>query len=192
MIDLSIDEFFTKDSTLSGVLHLDETTDNSTSTESSPDSKTGDDNFLWSHFITLAFPQNHKFAIKHNEYMANGNVKISMEPIKYRDCSTFEQYLWIQWIFNKFLNRTIKKYDFFFEHCLNGDLHLHGRITLWDETKHIKDIKIIFHRMFGLSVKFKNFCDVQVYNKDKWNDYQNKYSERKKHQTSTYKNYTNI
>lgn len=192
MIELETSEFFTKSSE-GGILHLDKITpEHPAETDKSlSEAKLSDTEIGWSHFITLAFPQNHKFNIKHHEYMANGSVKISMEPIKYRDCTVMEQYLWIQWIFNRFLNRSCNEYDFFFEHTLSGDLHLHGRVTLFSKT-HIKDIKLIFHRMFGLSVKYIKFCDVKVYDKTKWNDYQNKYSERKLHQKSELKNFSSF
>lgn len=148
--------------------------------------------YKWSYFITLAFPQNHSFKIKHKEYFANGEIKILFEPIKYRDCTVKEQYEFIKHTFSKYLYSEIDRYCFFFEHCKSGDLHIHGRITTHDKTLHIKDIKLFFNHIFGLSAKYKNFCDVKLYNKDKWNDYQNKTSINKQHQTCLLPDYKNV
>lgn len=157
------------------------------------DSLSTRDNFIkYKYFITLAFPQNHKFTIKHKEYRANGDIKILFEPIKYRDCTVMEQYNFIKHTLSKFLFSEVDKYDIFFEHCKSGDLHIHGRITTHDKTLHIKDIKLFFNHMFGLSAKYNKFCDVKIYDETKWNDYEHKTSINKSHQTCELPKYSNV
>lgn len=148
---------------------------------------------LWNYFITCAFPQGHKFNIKHKEYIATSckyplGYKITNDEIKYRDCSVQEQYQWIIYNLSKYLHHSVVKYDIFFELCFSGDLHFHGRIQT--ELKYIKDIKVLFHRMFNLSLKHKYFCDVKVYDDKKWNDYDVKI--KKTYQTTSFKHFTNI
>lgn len=146
----------------------------------------------YQYFITLAFPHNHAFKIKHKEYMANGDIKILFEPIKYRDCTVREQYEFIKHTLSKYIYSEIDKYNFFFEHCKTGDLHIHGRITTHDKTLHIKDIKLFFNHIFGLSAKYKNFCDVKLYDATKWNDYENKKSINKVHQSCDLPDFKNV
>lgn len=142
------------------------------------------------YFITVAFPTRHKFQMKHKEYTTRGH-RIIFTPVRYEETTPEEQYMWIQWILNRYLKSECEYYDIFFELTQSGNIHFHGRLIFY-EKKTLKEIKLIFHRFFNLSMKYKNFVDVKVYDPKLWSDYQNKTSERKKHQTTHYKNYTNL
>jgi len=149
---------------------------------------------LWNYFITVAFPTGHKFKMKHKEYCVITTVnpngfKYTFDDIKYGECSTQEQYNWIIWKLERYLKIDVDKYDIFFEHTFDGHIHFHGRIKLIN-IKHIKDIKLIFHRMFGLPAKHKFFCDVKLYDESKWNNYDTK--TKKTYQTSKYPHFKNI
>lgn len=149
---------------------------------------------LWNYFITIAFPIGHKFKMKHKDYCVVSTInpngyKYVFDEVKYRDCTTEEQYNWIVWKLSRYLKLDAEKWDVFFEHTFEGHIHFHGRLYT-PNIKHIKDIKMIFYRMFGLTAKFKYFCDVKVYDDKRWNDYDIK--TKKTYQTSRFPHFTNI
>lgn len=143
----------------------------------------------WAYFITWCFPTNQKFTIKHLEPHAHIS-RIVFKPIKYGECTQDEQYHWIIHILNKHINLICDRYDLFFEQTQAGNIHVHGRISFDGKKKTMKDIKALSHRIFGVPLGCNAFCDVKVYESDKWNNYDKKV--KKEYQTLEYEHFKNI
>lgn len=144
----------------------------------------------WAYFITLAFPTNHKFKIKHVELRAQNQTRIVFSPIKYGDCTQGEQYSWLMYILTKYIKMVSDEYDLFFEQTKEGNLHIHGRLRYYDKKKTKKDVRALFHRMFECPTQYKHFIDIKDYNPDKWTNYDIK--ETKTYQTLDYPHLKNI
>lgn len=151
-------------------------------------SRTKDADFSYHYFITIAFPTNQKYSVKHLQLSAGYN-KIVFTPIKYGDLTHKEQYEWICWKLRKNIQLIASRYDIFFEQTKIGNIHMHGRIYSEDKM-YIKDVRAMIHRMFETDTKYVNFVDIKPYDSTKWNDYQNK-REHKQYQTLNYPNFTN-
>lgn len=144
----------------------------------------------WAYFITLAFPINHKFKIKHVELRAQGTSRIVFNDIKYGDCTQREQYEWLVYILRKHVHIIADKYDLFFEQTQLGNIHIHGRLQYDNKKAPKKDVKAIFHRMFDVPTKYVHFVDIKAYDKDKWSAYDQKTT--KTYQTLEYDHFKNI
>lgn len=133
----------------------------------------------WAYFITVAFPTNHKFKIKHVDLLAQNRSRIVFSPIRYGDCTQNEQYQFINWILNKHVYQLCDKYHIFYEQTREGNIHFHGRLAYDNKKICQKDIRALLHRMFECPTHHKPFVDIKVYDPEKWNNYNNK-------QTKTY------
>lgn len=140
----------------------------------------------FTHFITLCFPTNHRYKIKHLEY--GTKCRIVFSDIKFGDCTQDEQYKWMLWILSRHISTIAETYDIFFEQTKEGNIHLHGRIN---SNLSVKNIKQLLHRMFETPTKYKPFCMIIKYDHTKWHDYQNK-KEFKEYQKTEYNNFSNI
>lgn len=140
----------------------------------------------FTHFITLCFPTNHKYKIKHLEY--GTKCRIVFSEIKFGDCTQDEQYKWMLWILSRHISSLAETYDIFFEQTKEGNIHLHGRIN---SNLSVKSIKSLLHRMFETPTKYKPFCVIKEYEHSKWSDYQNK-QKNKEYQKTEYNNFCNI
>lgn len=138
-------------------------------------------------FVTIAFPTNKLYKIKHSEYKANGDIKIVFSDIKYGDCTPSEQYKYIHWVLSKHIKSIASDYDIFFEVTKEGNIHFHGRLK-----SHMskRTLKIHLHRMFDTDSKYKHFCDLKEYNDKLWNDYDTK--KTKNYQTTEIPHFKNI
>lgn len=143
----------------------------------------------WAYFITLSFPTNQKFVIKHLEPHVHVS-RIVFKPIKYGECTQDEQYHWILHILKKHINLICEIYDLFFEQTSSGNIHIHGRINFVGKKKPMKDISALCHRIFGVPLACYAFTDVKVYEEAKWNDYHDK--KVKTYQTLDYPHFKNI
>lgn len=132
----------------------------------------------WNYFITIAFPQNHHYSIKHLVPNSRGNLTYSFDLIRYGDCLISEQYEWVTRLLNKYIRTICSKCDIFFEQTKEGVLHLHGRLRV-ELTKSRKPlasrtVKLMLHRLFDTPPKYKHFVDIKPYDESKWSDYANK------------------
>jgi len=144
----------------------------------------------FSYFITIAFPTNQKYNIKHLELHAHNRTRIVFSPIKYGDCTQDEQYKWLTHTLTKHINQVSDGYDLFFEQTKEGNLHIHGRLKFDNKRKTKKDVKALFHRMFETSTQYKNFIDIKDYDHKRWTDYDHKTV--KTYQTLEYPHFKNI
>lgn len=142
------------------------------------------------HFITVAFPLNCKFKIKHVELLAQGRSRIVFSDIKYGDCTQEEQYRWLMHCMTTTIYQICDYYDIFFEYTKSGNIHLHGRLGYEGKKKSMKDVRSLIHRMFGCSTQYIKFVDIKKYDETKWNDYSVKY--KKTYQSTLYPHFTNI
>jgi len=142
------------------------------------------------YFLTVAFPVNCRFKIKHLQLEAQGRSKIVFSEIKYGDCTQEEQYRWIMHCMTKSMRQISDYYDVFFEFTKTGNIHLHARLGYEGRKKSMKDIKTLIHRMFECSTQYTRFVDIKKYDDTKWNDYAVKY--KKTYQTTHYPHFNNI
>lgn len=144
------------------------------------------------YFITVAFPLNALFKIKHQELMAQGLSKFKFSPIKYGDCTFNEQYRWILHILTKNIYAICDRYDLFFELTQKNNIHFHGRLGYEADSKvmFMKDIRVLIHRMFDCSTQYIRFVDIKKYDHTKWNDYETKY--KKTYQTVKLPHFQNV
>lgn len=144
----------------------------------------------WAYFVTVAFPTNHKFKIKHMELLAGGRSRIVFCEIKYGDCTQEEQYRFILYKLDQQIQHIADYYDLFFEQTKEGNIHFHGRLGYDGKKKSMKDIKALLHRLFECPTQYNRFIDIKVYEPKKWNDYDNK--KEKNYQTLDYPHFKNV
>lgn len=143
---------------------------------------------LFHYFITIAFPTNNKYTIKHLELSTR--PRIVFKPIKYGDCTQQEQYTWLMHKLQKNIQHIADSYDIFFEQTKEGNLHMHGRLKYDEKKMTMKDLKSLIHRIFETSTHFSRFVDIKVYEHTKWSDYDTKI--KKDYQTLNYPHFKNI
>lgn len=144
------------------------------------------------YFVTVAFPLNQKFKIKHVELQAGGRSRIVFNEIKYGDCTQDEQYRWLLHCMTGSMILFCDIYECFFEYTQKGNLHIHMRLgyNKFSKKSTMKDIRAMLHRMFQCSTQYTKFIDIKKYDFTRWNDYSNKY--KKTYQTTHLPIYTNM
>jgi len=150
-------------------------------------------NFPFDYFVTIAFPTNQKFKIKHLELCAQGRSRIVFSDIKYGDCTQDEQYKWIMHCLTKNIYSVCDVYHIFVEYTKLGNIHLHCRLGYEADSrkKTMKDIRALFHRIFDCSTQYTKFVDIKKYDITRWNDYENKQA-GKRYQSSDYPAFCNL
>lgn len=137
----------------------------------------------YKYFVSVGFPQKDKVFTRHFSHAKN---KVILAPQEYRGLTTNEQYCYIVRGITQvkdLITSPNGKYHYFIEQCKSGDLHFHARI---DSYMAMKDIKLIYHNAFGISLDhIKYFCVIKMYDALKWSDYENKTS--KSYQKTDYK-----
>jgi len=150
----------------------------------------------YDYFISVGFPQKDqvftKYADKrlHAPNMVNCGTSVPKKyilgKIEYRALTTDEQYNYIVRGINQvkdLITSDNSHYHYFIEQCQSGDLHFHARI---DSSLNMKDIKLIFHNAFGISLNhLKFFCVIKKYDVLSWSNYETKTS--KTYQATKYK-----
>lgn len=139
----------------------------------------------FTHFITMCFPANAEYKIKHKEYKANGMIVMKFDKVKFGSCDQEEQYQWINWKMHNHFKSEFDKVDAFFEQTKIGNLHIHMRVK---SNTNIKHMRCFLHRIYETDSKYIRFVDIKKYDDGKWNDYQNK-QENKEYQKTTLKNF---
>ena len=145
-----------------------------------------------SYFVTLAFPHKELFKIKHIE-LGVARTRMVYGYTRYDSCTPKEQHAYLLHRLTKYFDDCfpeVSLYEYFFESCLSGDLHLHARLAFKKPISH-KEIKVQHHRIFEVATKYKKFCFIKNYDHSKWNDYDKK-DGAKGYQFTTYKKFTNI
>lgn len=123
------------------------------------------------YLVSVAFPHKEKVI---TQYYDDHKKKVIRGPIEYRLLKQQEQYNFIMYVLNRNLNMLHDgKYHFWVEKCKSEDLHFHGRIT---NKMCMKDIKIVFHKIFGISMDHRHFIDIKKYDAKKWADYDTKHT----------------
>ena len=121
------------------------------------------------YLVSVAFPHKEKVIA---QYYDEQKKKCVRGPIEYRLLKQEEQYKFIVYILNRNINMLHDgKYHFWLEKCRSEDLHFHGRIT---NKMCMKDIKIVFHKIFGISMNHKHFIDIKKYDATKFRSYDTK------------------
>lgn len=150
----------------------------------------------YDYFISVGFPQKDLVFTKYvdkKSYVPNmvnlGNSKPGkyiLGKIEYRALTTDEQYHYIIRGINQVKDLVTSEhghYHYFIEQCKSGDLHFHARI---DSSLNMKDLKLIYHNAFGISLNhLKFFCVIKKYDALLWSDYERKTS--KTYQATNYK-----
>lgn len=143
----------------------------------------------YTHFITIAFPTEHKFCMKVLKTKANGSSSYVFEPVKYGSATMKEQHAFIKWVLTRHIATWCDKYNLFFELTEKGNLHLHGRLI---STETCKDLHKLICRAFDIDVRNKRFTCIRVYDHCKWNDYENKTAQDKLCQRIDLPKFTNL
>jgi len=124
----------------------------------------------YTHFITMCFPTNSMFKIKHKIYKTNGMVITKFCPIKFGACDQEEQYNFIKWKMNKHF-QYFDCVDAFFEQTKIGNIHVHMRVITNNNIKHIR---CFLHRIYEVDIKHHAFLDIKKYIDSSWNEYERK------------------
>lgn len=144
---------------------------------------------VYTHFITVAFPTEHKFNMKVLKTKANGTTSYLFEPTKFGSATMKEQHAFIKWTLTRHILTWCDKYNLFFELTEKGNLHIHGRI-ISNET--CKDLHKLICRAFDMDVRNRRFTCIRVYDHQRWNDYENKTAQHKLYQKLDLPNFTNL
>lgn len=138
----------------------------------------------YTHFITICFPTNSRFKIKHKDYKSNGMIVQLFDYIKFGACDQEEQYNFIKWKMNNHF-QYFDKVDAFFEQTMIGNIHVHMRVKTNNNIKHIR---CFLHRIYNVDSKHKAFVDIKKYDDTMWHEYENK-KDTKAYQYTHYPHY---
>lgn len=124
------------------------------------------------YFVTLAFPLNGIFPVFD---------KGIRRELRYRDMKLSEQLYFIKSGIEQ-IQEFCSSYKICFEFTMSVHYHLHIICTSYENQE---DLRKSFNDIYKIPRKNKIFCDVKIYNNEKWNDYFVKYV--KTYQTSQQK-----
>lgn len=148
------------------------------------------------YFITLNISPKKKLEAK---TVVNGKLKITYDywgSANYNSKCQYSYWLYHLKRVHSQLEEMTKdiQYQYFFEHCKSGIIHVHGRVRVplkGANVSNARDLKACYYREFKhCMVTEKHFANVQYYDADKWKNYNIK--DKKTEQTTDYPYLTNV